>query len=62
MTRNETTIPTNDEWECMPTCAECVSYTAKTRDRGDCRINGETTPDRESERCPSRTFIPKPVK
>ncbi len=45
--------------DCMPTCAECVSYASKTRDRGDCRINGETTPDRDSERCPSRTFIPK---
>jgi hypothetical protein len=46
----------------MSTCCDCVSYTPKTKDRGDCRINGETTPDRESERCPSRTFIPKPVK
>jgi hypothetical protein len=46
----------------MPTCSECVSYAPITRDRGDCRINGETTADRDSERCPSRTFIPKPVK
>ena len=46
----------------MPTCSDCVSYAPKTGDRGDCRINGETTPDRDSERCPSRTFIPKPVK
>jgi hypothetical protein len=46
----------------MPTCSECVSYVPKTRDHGDCRINGETTPDRDSERCPSRTFIPKAVK
>jgi len=45
----------------MPTCVECVSYTPKTKDRGICLINGETQPDRESERCPSRTFIPKPV-
>ncbi len=46
----------------MPTCADCVSYTPKTPAQGICRINGETAPDRESERCPSRTFIPKPVK
>ncbi|MGD0080958.1 MAG: hypothetical protein ABSB80_09965 [Methanoregula sp.] len=44
----------------MPTCADCVSYTPTSKDRGECRINGGTTPDRESERCPSRTFIPKP--
>ncbi|MGA2122490.1 MAG: hypothetical protein ABSG49_10710 [Methanoregula sp.] len=43
----------------MPTCADCISYTPRSQDRGDCRINGETMPDRESERCPSRTFIPK---
>ena len=46
----------------MPTCSDCVSYAPKTGDHGDCRINGETTPDRDIERCPSRTFIPKPVK
>jgi hypothetical protein len=46
----------------MPTCEDCVSYTSKSRDSGNCRINGETTPDRDSDRCPSRTFIPKPVK
>ena len=46
----------------MPTCADCISYTPKSGDAGECRINGPTTPDRESERCPSRTFIPKPVK
>ncbi len=41
---------------------DCISYTPKTKDSGDCRINGKTTPDRDSDRCPSRTFIPKPVK
>ena len=46
----------------MPSCSDCVSYIPKTSNQGECRINGETTPDRESERCPSRTFIPKPVK
>jgi hypothetical protein len=46
----------------MPTCADCISYTQRSEDRGECRINGETAPDRESERCPSRTFIPKPGK
>jgi hypothetical protein len=46
----------------MPTCTDCVSYILKTPGRGDCRINGETPPDRDVERCPSRTFIPKPVK
>jgi hypothetical protein len=33
----------------MPTCSDCVSYAPKTADHGDCRINGETTPDRDSE-------------
>ncbi len=46
----------------MPACEDCISYLPNTKDRGTCRINGETTPDRESVRCPSRTFIPKPVK
>jgi hypothetical protein len=43
----------------MPTCEDCVSYTARTKDAGECRINGPVPRDRESERCPSRTFIPK---
>jgi len=60
--KDETSIPYNNGLDCMPTCGECVSYFQKNKDRGDCRINGETTPDRDSERCPSRTFIPKPVK
>ncbi|HVN73312.1 MAG TPA: hypothetical protein VMT44_01825 [Methanoregula sp.] len=46
----------------MPVCADCISYTPKTKDRGECRINGETTADRDSDRCPSRTFIRKPGK
>lgn len=46
----------------MPTCQDCISYTPKAGDRGECRINGETTPDRDSDRCPSRTFIPRPRK
>jgi hypothetical protein len=46
----------------MPTCQDCISYSPKSKEQGECRINGETTPDRESDRCPSRTFIPKPGK
>ncbi|HEX3000910.1 MAG TPA: hypothetical protein VHN82_00835 [Methanoregula sp.] len=38
----------------MPTCANCISYLQKEKDQGGCRINGETTPDCESERC----FVP----
>ena len=44
----------------MPTCQDCVSYSPTSKERGECRINGETTPDRDSDRCPSRTFIPRP--
>jgi hypothetical protein len=46
----------------MPTCQDCISYQSLSTDKGECRINGETTPDRETDRCPSRTFIPKPAK
>jgi len=46
----------------MPACEDCISYLPITKDSGTCRINGETIPEREIERCPSRTFIPKPVK
>jgi len=46
----------------MPTCQDCISYEPKSKDLGECRINGETTPDRDRDRCPSRSFIPKPAK
>ncbi|HEX3000752.1 MAG TPA: hypothetical protein VHN82_00030 [Methanoregula sp.] len=46
----------------MPTCSDCISYLPKSSDAGECRINGPVPKDRESDRCPSRTFIPKPVK
>jgi hypothetical protein len=43
----------------MPYCKDCTSYTPVNDASGECRINGPTEPDRESERCPSRTFIPR---
>jgi hypothetical protein len=43
----------------MPCCKDCVSYKPKTKDAGECRISGEVPADRDSDRCPTRTFIPK---
>ena len=25
----------------MPTCQDCISYSPTTKERGECRINGE---------------------
>ncbi|WAC04490.1 MAG: hypothetical protein OS112_08470 [Methanoregula sp.] len=46
----------------MGCCRECISYKPKTSDEGDCRINGDVPADRDSDRCPSRTFVKKPSK
>ncbi len=43
----------------MPSCKDCMNFTPKTGDSGECQINGPTFPDRDNERCPSRTFRPK---
>jgi hypothetical protein len=43
----------------MPCCKDCFNYSPLSESEGDCQINGKTEPDRESERCPSRTFRPK---
>jgi hypothetical protein len=44
----------------MPSCRDCISFSPKTEKVGECAINGPTEPERETERCPSRTFIPRP--
>jgi hypothetical protein len=44
----------------MPVCKDCIQFTPGTGTQGECKINGPTDPDREAERCPSRTFIPRP--
>ncbi|MCX6682089.1 MAG: hypothetical protein NTY71_03790 [Methanoregula sp.] len=43
----------------MPCCKDCASFSPRTKETGECRINGEAPADRDSDRCPSRTFIPK---
>ncbi|MCQ8893177.1 MAG: hypothetical protein NQU46_00860 [Methanolinea sp.] len=44
----------------MPTCKDCILYIPKKgSNQGECRINGTAPPDRDAERCPSRTFRPR---
>ncbi|MGD1004341.1 MAG: hypothetical protein ABR887_02870 [Methanoregulaceae archaeon] len=43
-------------------CKDCISFKSKSKDNGECRINGDVPADRESDRCPSRTFIPRSAK
>jgi len=33
-----------------------MNFTLISADAGECQINGPTFPDRESERCPAKTF------
>jgi hypothetical protein len=40
----------------MPACKDCMNYTPISADTGECQINGSTFPDRDNERCPSKTF------
>ncbi|MBN1166110.1 MAG: hypothetical protein JXA44_03155 [Methanospirillaceae archaeon] len=42
----------------MPTCKDCINYTTKTADTGECKVLGNVPPDRDSERCPARLFRP----
>ncbi|MDD1677429.1 MAG: hypothetical protein LUQ40_06820 [Methanomicrobiales archaeon] len=44
----------------MPSCRDCINFSPKTEQTGECATNGTTEPGRETERCPSRTFIPRP--
>jgi hypothetical protein len=43
----------------MTTCKDCYHYSARSEKEGECRIVGPTDPDRDAERCPSRTFRPR---
>ena len=40
----------------MPACKDCMNFTLISADAGECQINGPTFPDRDSERCPAKTF------
>jgi hypothetical protein len=33
-----------------------MNFTAISAETGECQINGPTFPDRDSERCPAKTF------
>ncbi|MBP1929728.1 hypothetical protein J2741_002275 [Methanolinea mesophila] len=41
----------------MGVCSDCAMYRPGKGDQGECRINGPVPPDREAERCPSRSFV-----
>ncbi len=43
----------------MPACKDCMNYTSISAEAGECQINGPTFPDRDSERCPAKTFRPR---
>jgi hypothetical protein len=40
----------------MPACKDCMNYTSISAETGECQINGSTFPDRDTERCPAKTF------
>jgi len=40
----------------MPVCRECMYYSPKSAEMGECQINGAVPPERDIGRCPSRTF------
>lgn len=40
----------------MPACKDCMNYAPISADAGECQINGSTFPDRDTERCPAKTF------
>ncbi|MGD9936811.1 MAG: hypothetical protein AB7S61_04975 [Methanoregulaceae archaeon] len=43
----------------MPSCGDCVNYTATGKETGECRLIGPVPEDRDAERCPARLFIPR---
>ncbi|MDG6256436.1 MAG: hypothetical protein QCH35_02440 [Methanomicrobiaceae archaeon] len=43
----------------MPVCKDCMYFKTGKGDAGECEITGPTEPDRDAQRCPSRTFRPK---
>lgn len=43
----------------MASCRDCFFFTQKAGGQGECRINGPVEADRDSGRCPSRSYRPK---
>jgi hypothetical protein len=43
----------------MAACRDCLFFRPLTKDEGECQMNGIVPADRDTERCPSRTFRPR---